>query len=242
MKVKVRLSAERRRGELGRAEPAHQQHVGRLDQLLREIGEDQRPGERERRAQARRARRRCASGEMFAAASIEPSLRGAKRRSNPAGRETGLLRSARNDGGSTLAQPRNASRASAMKFVRAIWKLLVGIKDALVLLFMLLFFGAALRRRCRRGRRRSRTACSTSTSTAAWSSSRRAPSWSDVASGSRIEQYRLRDLVAALDKARRTTTASRRSRSTSTASPAAARRRSATSPTRSAGCARRASR
>ena len=28
-----------------------------------------------------------------------------------------------------------------MKFVRAIWKLLVGIKDALVLVFMLLFFG-----------------------------------------------------------------------------------------------------
>ena len=27
-----------------------------------------------------------------------------------------------------------------MKFVRAIWKLLVGIKDALVLIFMLLFF------------------------------------------------------------------------------------------------------
>ena len=29
-----------------------------------------------------------------------------------------------------------------MRFVRAVWKLLVGIKDALVLLFMLLFFGA----------------------------------------------------------------------------------------------------
>ena len=28
-----------------------------------------------------------------------------------------------------------------MRFVKAIWKLLVGIKDALVLLFMLLFFG-----------------------------------------------------------------------------------------------------
>ncbi|MGH6783554.1 MAG: signal peptide peptidase SppA, partial [Sphingomicrobium sp.] len=28
-----------------------------------------------------------------------------------------------------------------MRFVRAVWKLLVGIKDALVLLFMLLFFG-----------------------------------------------------------------------------------------------------
>ena len=29
-----------------------------------------------------------------------------------------------------------------MRFARAIWKLLVGIKDALVLIFMLLFFGA----------------------------------------------------------------------------------------------------
>ena len=28
-----------------------------------------------------------------------------------------------------------------MKFVRAIWKLLVGIKDALVLILMLIFFG-----------------------------------------------------------------------------------------------------
>ena len=29
-----------------------------------------------------------------------------------------------------------------MRFARAIWRLLVGIKDALVLIFMLLFFGA----------------------------------------------------------------------------------------------------
>ena len=29
-----------------------------------------------------------------------------------------------------------------MKFARAIWKVLVGVKDALILLFMLLFFGA----------------------------------------------------------------------------------------------------
>ena len=28
-----------------------------------------------------------------------------------------------------------------MRFVRAVWKLLVGVKDALVLLVMLLFFG-----------------------------------------------------------------------------------------------------
>ena len=44
-----------------------------------------------------------------------------------------------------------------MKFVRAIWKLLVGIKDALVLLFMLLFFGllyAGLSARPAAGRRR----------------------------------------------------------------------------------------
>ena len=33
-----------------------------------------------------------------------------------------------------------------MRFARAIWKLLVGVKDAFVLIFMLLFFGAALRR------------------------------------------------------------------------------------------------
>src|SRR3954452_7371526 len=46
------------------------------------------------------------------------------------------------------AAPSSASGESAnhsgildMKFVRAIWKLLVGIKDALVLIFMLLFFG-----------------------------------------------------------------------------------------------------
>jgi len=88
-----------------------------------------------------------------------------------------------------------------MKFVRAIWKLLVGIKDALVLIFMLLFFGmlyAAL-------------------------SSKPAPvkdgvlaldlngsvveqpsrvAFSDVASGNRLRQYRLRDLIAALDAAK----------------------------------------
>ena len=88
-----------------------------------------------------------------------------------------------------------------MKFVRAIWKLLVGIKDALVLIVMLLFFGILY----------------------AGLSARPAPvregvldldlhgsvveqparlEWGDVASGSRVQQYRLRDLVAALDKAR----------------------------------------
>ena len=58
-----------------------------------------------------------------------------------------------------------------MKFARAIWKLLVGIKDGLVLLLLILFFtglyGALSARPAPIGR-----ACSTSTSTAASSSSR----------------------------------------------------------------------
>ena len=45
-----------------------------------------------------------------------------------------------------------------MGFVRAMWKLLVGIKDALVLLFMLLFFGL-LYAGLSPARSRSATAC-----------------------------------------------------------------------------------
>ena len=88
-----------------------------------------------------------------------------------------------------------------MKFVRAIWKLLVGIKDALVLLFMLLFFGMIY----------------------AGLSAKPAPvrdgvldldlkgslveqparrDWADVAGGGRLGEFRLRDLVAALDAAK----------------------------------------
>ena len=87
-----------------------------------------------------------------------------------------------------------------MKFVRAVWKLLVGIKDALVLILMLLFFGSLY----------------------AGLSTRPAPvkdgvldldlkgslveqpveaEWADIASG-KPRQYRLRDVVAALDAAR----------------------------------------
>src|SRR6476620_11530803 len=88
-----------------------------------------------------------------------------------------------------------------MKFVRAVWKLLVGVKDALVLLFMLLFFGFLY----------------------AGLSARPVPvkpgvldlalqgnvveqpaeaRWSDVAGGSRTQQFRLRELIAALDAAK----------------------------------------
>ena len=68
------VERQRRRGELGRAEPAHEQDVGRLDQLLRKVGEDQRPGERESRANlgapfaARFPRLKCSPAESTALA------------------------------------------------------------------------------------------------------------------------------------------------------------------------------
>ena len=64
------IERERRRRELGRAEPAHQQDVGRLDRLLGEVGEDQRPGERQRRAQLVAPRAAPFAAEIFAALSI----------------------------------------------------------------------------------------------------------------------------------------------------------------------------
>jgi protease-4 len=88
-----------------------------------------------------------------------------------------------------------------MKFVRAVWKLLVGIKDALVLLFMLLFFGmiyAALSARpdpVRDGVLALDLKGSIAEQPAALE-------WSDVAGGSTSRQYRLRDLVATVDAAR----------------------------------------
>ena len=105
---------------------------------------------------------------------------------------------------------------------------------------MLLFFGALYGALSARPRR-SRKACSTSTSTGAWSNSRARASWSDVASGNRLEQYRLRDLVPALDKAKDD------SRVKAVALDldgftGGGQRRSATLPTPCGGCARRASR
>ncbi|HET7708810.1 MAG TPA: signal peptide peptidase SppA [Sphingomicrobium sp.] len=90
-----------------------------------------------------------------------------------------------------------------MRFVRAIWNLLVGIKDALVLLFMLLFFGLIY--------------AGLSAKPAPVGSGVLAldldgtvveqPSRSDLAQlfagdSNRPREYRLRDLVAALDEAR----------------------------------------
>jgi protease-4 len=88
-----------------------------------------------------------------------------------------------------------------MKFVRAIWKLLVGVKDALVLLLLLLFFGGLY------GALSARPApvkdgvldLNLNGSVVEQPARRQ---WSDVASGGALGQYRLRDLVAAMDKAR----------------------------------------
>jgi protease-4 len=88
-----------------------------------------------------------------------------------------------------------------MKFVRAIWKLLVGIKDALVLLFMLLFFGmiyAGLS--ARPAPVRDGVLDLNLKGSVVEQPARR--EWSEVAGGSALQQYRLRDLVAALDQAK----------------------------------------
>jgi protease-4 len=88
-----------------------------------------------------------------------------------------------------------------MKFVRAIWKLLVGIKDALVLIFMLLFFGMIYAALSARPAPVEPGVLDLNLNGAVVEQPARLE-WSDVAGGSRIQQYRLRDLVGALDAAR----------------------------------------
>lgn len=88
-----------------------------------------------------------------------------------------------------------------MRFVRAIWKLLVGIKDALVLIFMLLFFGMLYTALSARPAPVREGVLDLNLNGAVVEQPARAQ-WSDVASGNRLAQYRLRDLVQALDKAR----------------------------------------
>jgi protease-4 len=88
-----------------------------------------------------------------------------------------------------------------MKFVRAIWKLLVGVKDALVLLLMILFFGTLY------GALSARPApvhdgvlnLDLNGSVVEQPSRRQ---WAEVAGTARPQEYRLRDLVTALEKAK----------------------------------------
>jgi protease-4 len=88
-----------------------------------------------------------------------------------------------------------------MKFVRAIWKLLVGIKDALVLIFMLLFFGMIYSALSARPAPVRDGVLELNLNGNVVEQPSRAQ-WSDVAGGNRLGEYRLRDLVHALEKAR----------------------------------------
>ncbi|MEO7277293.1 MAG: signal peptide peptidase SppA, partial [Sphingomicrobium sp.] len=88
-----------------------------------------------------------------------------------------------------------------MKFIRAIWNLLVGIKDALVLLFMLLFFGLIYAGLSAKPAPVKDGVLDLSLAGALSEQPARAD-WSAVAAGSRTREFRLRDLITVLDKAR----------------------------------------
>jgi protease IV len=89
-----------------------------------------------------------------------------------------------------------------MKFVSAVWKLLVGIKDALVLIFMLMFFGLLYVGLSNRPAavKDGVLALDLNGSVVEQPSK---PGFTELAGGSRAPgEYRLHDLVAALDAAR----------------------------------------
>ena len=89
-----------------------------------------------------------------------------------------------------------------MKFVRAIWKLLVGVKDALVLLFMLLFFGLLYAIMSAKPVPVGSGVLALDLDGTVVEQPARADV-SELLGGSRgPKQYRLRDLVAALDEAK----------------------------------------
>ena len=88
-----------------------------------------------------------------------------------------------------------------MKFVSAIWKLLVGIKDALVLVAMLMFFGILYATLSAKPAPVGSGVLDLNLRGSLVEQPKRAD-WSDLAGAPRLDQYRLRDLVAALDKAR----------------------------------------
>jgi protease-4 len=88
-----------------------------------------------------------------------------------------------------------------MKFVRAIWKLLVGVKDALVLLFMLLFFGMIYAVLSARPEPVKPGVLDLNLNGNLVEQPARAD-WADLAGQPQIRQYRLRDLISALGAAR----------------------------------------
>ncbi len=89
-----------------------------------------------------------------------------------------------------------------MKFVRAVWKLLVGIKDALVLVFMLLFFAVLYAGLSARPEPVGEGVLAMQLEGAVVEQPSN-PGWAEVVGGSEVvKEHRLRDLVAALDSAK----------------------------------------
>jgi len=88
-----------------------------------------------------------------------------------------------------------------MKFVRAIWKLLVGIKDALVLILLIIFFGGLYGALSARPAAVKEGVLDLNLNGSVVEQPARL-TWSDVAGSARPQQYRLRDLIQALDKAK----------------------------------------
>ena len=89
-----------------------------------------------------------------------------------------------------------------MRFAKAIWKLLVGIKDALVLVFMLIFFGLLYAGLSARPTPVGSGILALDLNGTVVEQPSNADLSQALAGSSGPKQYRLRDLVAALDKAR----------------------------------------
>ena len=90
-----------------------------------------------------------------------------------------------------------------MRFVRAVWKLLVGIKDALVLLFMLLFFGLLYAGLSARPAAISDGVLAMDLDGVLVEQASRPDPFATVAGTGRVtHEFELRDLIAALDAAK----------------------------------------
>ncbi|MEO7601685.1 MAG: signal peptide peptidase SppA [Sphingomicrobium sp.] len=88
-----------------------------------------------------------------------------------------------------------------MKFVGAVWKLLVGIKDALVLLLLILFFGFLYAALSARPAAVGEGVLDLSLTGSVVEQPAR-PGWAEALGGEVVRDYRLRDLTAALDSAK----------------------------------------
>ena len=88
-----------------------------------------------------------------------------------------------------------------MKFVKAVWKLLVGIKDALVLIFMMLFFGLLYAGLSARPAAIGEGVLDLNLKGAVVEQPE-TPEWADIAGAPRPRDYALHDLIAAIDAAK----------------------------------------